>query len=152
MGSSSSELAPVRPKGVRQLNRKKAKLVARILSATRNGISISNLSERLGMSNSMVNPFVQYLNANGLLMVKEEANTRWCVRTELGSRLLETFVELHRMYGEGLREEVSAGAVNYAACPNCRPHPAFPDTPPMTLHQGDRCLMCNNTVSRSLEA
>jgi hypothetical protein len=34
----------------------------------------------------------------------------------------------------------------YRPCANCERHPKYPDILPVTLHQGSKCLLCNDKV------
>jgi hypothetical protein len=40
------------------------------------------------------------------------------------------------------------GDVEYKICVNCPRHPLYPNTPPVTLHRGDECMVCHGKVGK----
>lgn len=124
-------------------SRKRTRAFATILSASYSGVTIGDLSKRLGVSEKAVTPLVQYMSDAGLLVRKNKGKLSF-ERSPLGTRVLNTFVGLHRMYGESITRKSAQKSVTYAPCPHCTLHPGYGNLAPVTLHNNGKCVICNN--------
>lgn len=123
-------------------SRKRTSAVATILSASHSGVTIGDLSRRLGVSEKAVTPLVHYMNDAGLLVRKNKGKLLF-ERSAMGTRVLNTFIDLHRMYGESVTRKGSQESVRYEPCPRCTSHPRYNNLAPVTLHNNGKCVICN---------
>ncbi|MHB8700793.1 MAG: hypothetical protein ACYC7D_07230 [Nitrososphaerales archaeon] len=101
---------------------------------------MQKLADKLGLSKNSIASLVNYLSTNGLLEVRTESSVSYG-RTRLGSRVLASFIELHRIYGN----EIAKSTASFRTCFTCESHPSYPGLLPVTLHLDGKCLICGNS-------
>ena len=120
-----------------------AKTAARILSASKEYITKTELASRLALPVESVNAYVDSLCDGGLLSRDSSSGEHSYRRSKDGSRFLEAFVALHRYAGEQMNPQKNS-TPGYSPCSSCLPHSSYPGRNPVTLHKNGKCMVCHN--------
>jgi hypothetical protein len=78
--------------------------------------------------------------------ISERRNHKRTIRTNgegSGATLMQiTELEEGWLEKELIRRQI--GGLSYRPCFICQRHPRYPNIPPITLHRGNRCMICNS--------